>query len=63
MRACVCSMEYLHDNTIILFQVISVVTGNKKCVQNISDSNVLQYLLLVQLMLPSSECLPSQYEA
>ena len=37
-------------------QVISSVTGNKKCVSNISDSNVLQYLLLVLYMLPSCEC-------
>ena len=54
-------MLHTHLHTCIytkLFQVISIVTGNKKCVQNIADSNVLQYLLLVQLMLPSSECCP-----
>jgi len=38
-------------------QVISSVTGNKKCVSNIADSNVLQYLLLVLYMLPSCELL------
>ncbi len=35
--------------------MISVVTGNKKCVSNISDANVLQYLLLVLYMLPTCE--------
>ena len=33
--------------------MISSVTGNKTCVSNIADSNVLQYLLLVLHMLPS----------
>ena len=57
---CLSVAVYMKDIHIMvqLLQVISVVTGNKKCVQNIADSNVLQYLLLVQLMLPSSECCP-----
>ena len=45
----------------ICLQVISSVTGNKSCVSNIADSNVLQYLLLVLHMLPACEsiyCLP-----
>ena len=42
-------------NTLSATQVISSVTGNKKCVSNIADANVLQYLLLVLYMLPSCE--------
>lgn len=37
-------------------KVISAVTGNKSCVSNIADSNVLQYLMLVLHTLPSCEC-------
>ena len=37
----------------LALQVISTVTGNKSCVSNIADSNVLQYLMLVLHMLPS----------
>ena len=31
------------------------MTGNKKCVENIAEANVLQYVLLVLYMLPSCE--------
>ena len=34
---------------------MSSVTGNKSCVSNIAESNVLQYLLLVLYMLPSCQ--------
>ena len=37
-------------------QVISSVTGNKQCVSNIADANVLQFVLLVIHMLPSCMC-------
>ena len=36
-----------------LFQAISSVTGNKKCVENIAEANVLQFVLLVLYMVPS----------
>ena len=39
----------------LALQVVSTVTGNKSCVSNIADSNVLQYLMLVLHMLPSCE--------
>ena len=31
------------------------MTGNKKCVENIAEANVLQFVLLVLYMLPSCE--------
>lgn len=43
-------------------QVISSVTGNKKCVSNIADANVLQYLLLVLYMLPSCKLATSSLQ-
>ena len=43
----------MFDDVLNTTQVISSVTGNKKCVSNIADANVLQYLLLVLYMLPS----------
>ncbi len=36
----------------LCLQVVSSVTGNNKCVGNIADANVLQYILLVLYMLP-----------
>lgn len=41
----------------LALQVIASVTTNKSCVSNIADSNVLQYLLIVLLMVPKSEAL------
>ncbi|XP_019858666.1 PREDICTED: dnaJ homolog subfamily C member 13 [Amphimedon queenslandica] len=38
-------------------QVVSAVTGNKSCVSNIADSNVLQYLMIVLHSLPASHSL------
>ena len=52
-HSCLCSFSFNGGP----FQVISSVTGNKKCVSNISDANVLQYLLLVLYMLPTCECM------
>ena len=46
---------WYHCLCCLIVQVISTVTGNKSCVSNIADSNVLQYLLLVLHMLPSCE--------
>ena len=42
-------------------QVISSVTGNKQCVSNIADANVLQFVLLVLYMLPSCEYSGAQH--
>jgi DnaJ family protein C protein 13 len=39
----------------LALQAISSVTGNKKCVENIAEANVLQFVLLVLYMLPSSQ--------
>ena len=39
----------------VYVQVISSVTGNKQCVSNIADANVLQFVLLVLYMLPQCE--------
>lgn len=49
------SLHAIGGPTASVAQVISTVTGNKSCVSNIADSNVLQYLLLVLHMLPSCE--------
>lgn len=39
----------------LALEAISTVTGNKKCVENIAEANVLQFVLLVLYMLPSSQ--------
>ena len=56
-----CTMMF-DDAMLNTTQVISSVTGNKKCVSNIADANVLQYLLLVLYMLPSCKLATSSLQ-
>ena len=52
---CVCVCVCVCVFVCVTSQAISTVTGNKKCVENIAEANVLQFVLLVLYMLPSCE--------